>query len=438
MDEKNSGTVSDAVATTRESIAIQRSMDVTHLSRLPRAVSRRFPAETDAFSPMAVVRTVMSMVFLLLVSGAALLMDWSIVAIFFALLCVAGLVAIYFTAQRYRDGIFGRVDGVDLGVEETQEQLDADERVTKMRVSVGNQLADVDDPVTSMRLATVRRSMRQVVEDNLWDEAERTSSWLSGSPLSEAFERVEARSDDGTRLVGHVRRAEGSNRWLVYLHSYKSGWEEGMLVARTWAEHGYNLLLVEMRGHGESEGAYIGMGVPDRRDVVAWCRRIVETDGEDARIVVAGLGMGAAAACMASDEDDLPHNVRAILADSCYTDAWNGIVSLAHGLTLDAHPVLDLARLILKASKGGYDLLEADVVAHVERTDTPILFTTPAHDTVTPPTMTVLLGRAAREASPEVGHEFATFYRAGHGLTPFGTPKDYWTRVFSFIDPKVD
>ena len=89
---------------------------------------------------------------------------------------------------------------------------------------------------------------------------------------------------------------------------------------RGFYQHGYNLLVPDLRGHGESEGHYIGFGWHDHRDVIRWIYRLIEED-PSASIVLFGLSMGAATVMMVSG-DPLPPNVKCIIEDCGYTSAW--------------------------------------------------------------------------------------------------------------------
>ena len=75
---------------------------------------------------------------------------------------------------------------------------------------------------------------------------------------------------------------------------------------------GYNILAVDARAHGDSEGTKIGMGWPERMDIIKWINLILSWE-PNARIVLHGVSMGAATVLMASGED-LPGNVKAVIA----------------------------------------------------------------------------------------------------------------------------
>ncbi|BDP53469.1 hypothetical protein EfmJHP35_13930 [Enterococcus faecium] len=71
---------------------------------------------------------------------------------------------------------------------------------------------------------------------------------------------------------------------------------------------GYNVLVPDARGHGKSEGDYIGFGWPERKDYVQWINKVLENNGKSQEIVLYGVSMGAATVMMTSGEK-LPDNV---------------------------------------------------------------------------------------------------------------------------------
>lgn len=435
---------------------LSRSMSVTHLSRLPYGVDRRGEQGLEYPSPMPVVRVIMSLVFLLLVAGAAWLIHWPVIVALFVIFPIVGLVAVHFTAQRYARELFARVDENDLGTSpQTGQPAEQPDRFASERAYwtgdapagetepaadredvssvLGPHLASADDPHTSMLLKSLKRPAYEVALHNLAAEREASLAWLAGT---QGFEDVTTTSDDGVRLAGHALPAHDPKRWVVLVPSYKSDWTQGMFVARRYAERGYSLLLVDPRGQCGSQGDWIGMGWLDRRDMVAWSQWIVATHGADVTIALHGVGAGAAACCIASAEDDLPAQVRAIVSEDCYTDAWNGVIAAAHGLSLDAHPLLDLGRVYMRAH-GGYDLKDADVEARVTRAKAPILFANASGDTLVPPYMSARMSQLARKEQPELGHASASFARAAHGISSLGIPEEYFGKLFAFLEPKM-
>lgn len=270
-----------------------------------------------------------------------------------------------------------------------------------------------------------------VLEWDRAEEAERTWRWITSRAV--APERVEVASDDGTRLVGHALACcPGSPRWVVFVHGYADSWRAGITYARRYAEAGFNLLLVDLRAHGESGGAWVGCGWLDRRDLVAWARWVVGRAGEGARVLLAGISMGAASCLMACAEPDLPPQVRACVSDSAYTDFWGAAENVVESGSLGtppvaAHPLLDLARRRLAREPGGYDLALARPVDALARTRVPVLLVHGEADRVVPP-------RMARElAATGSGHELVSFPDAGHCCAVFADPGRYWDRVLGFV-----
>ena len=68
--------------------------------------------------------------------------------------------------------------------------------------------------------------------------------------------------------------------------------------------------------------ASIGMGWPERLDVVAWIGRIAAADPKARASLVFGESMGAATAMNVCGES-LPANVKCIIEDCGYTSVWD-------------------------------------------------------------------------------------------------------------------
>ncbi|MDF2890613.1 MAG: peptidase [Clostridia bacterium] len=127
-------------------------------------------------------------------------------------------------------------------------------------------------------------------------------------------------SYDGLKLHGlYLPCPEPSEKTVILIHGYNS-WNGSM---GGFAQHylqnlGCNVLLPDLRGHGQSEGSYIGFGWHDRRDILQWINLILKENGCDTEIILHGVSMGGAAVLMTSGEV-LPLNVKCIISDCAYS-----------------------------------------------------------------------------------------------------------------------
>lgn len=169
-----------------------------------------------------------------------------------------------------------------------------------------------------------------------------------------------------------VLNQNDSNKWVITVHGYTSEGINMSSYAKNYYDIGYNVLIPDLRSHGLSEGDYIGMGWDDRLDIIDWINTILEYN-PNAEIVLHGVSMGAATVSMVSGED-LPSNVKAIVADCGYTSVWDEFAYQLDDLfSLPEFPILNVSSLVAKV-RAGYFLGEASTLKQVAKSKTPILF----------------------------------------------------------------
>lgn len=279
---------------------------------------------------------------------------------------------------------------------------------------------------------TLTPEQAKTIGENRAKESDATWAWLRKTAEPE---RIEITSEDGLTLIGHVIRcAPESGRWVLFAHGYNGTWNEMMLYARRYAEKGFNMLMPEMRGHGESGGDWVGMGWLERRDLVCWAKWLVEDNGADIEIVLHGHSMGGAAVCLASAEKDLPEQVKATVSDCAYTDACNVFAAVAKGgLGMPAHPLIECVRAYMLTQKGGYDLTKAAPLSAVPMSRVPIIFFHGERDNFVAPYMAGKLYEAAGGAAVGDGKRLETF-PAGHAQSCLSDPDRYFGSLFEFVE----
>jgi len=250
-------------------------------------------------------------------------------------------------------------------------------------------------------------------------------AWLMDSSNYKDCYRI---SDDGLKLHGYeIDNTAASNVWVITVHGYTSQGREMSDFAKNFNEMGYNVLIPDLRGHGESEGDYIGMGWDDREDIISWINYIIEKDN-NAKIVLHGISMGGGAVMMTSGEE-LPSNVKSIIEDCGYTSAWDEFsYQLDTLFGYPEFPILNMASLVTKV-RAGYWLGDASAINQVAKAKVPMLFIHGDKDDFVPYYM---LDEVYNVANCE--KEKVTVEGAGHAQAATVNPELYWSSVKNFIN----
>ena len=166
------------------------------------------------------------------------------------------------------------------------------------------------------------------------------------------YEDLFLKSKDNLKLHNYIiKNKNNSNKWVITVHGYTSQGTYMASYAKRFYDMGYNIIIPDLRGHGKSEGTYIGMGWHERFDIVDLTNYIANTY-KDSQIVLFGISMGAATVMNASGEK-LPKNVKAIIEDCGYTSTWNQFAYQLKALfKLPAFPMMHAASIICKFRSG--------------------------------------------------------------------------------------
>ncbi|MEK4405453.1 alpha/beta hydrolase [Sporosarcina sp. FSL K6-6792] len=213
--------------------------------------------------------------------------------------------------------------------------------------------------------------------------------WI-GWVADQNFERLTLTSRDGLKLSGYYLPASKPTDKLVILtHGYLGNAKQmGLFGQHYHNDLDYNIFMPDARGHGKSEGNYYGFGWPDRLDLIDWTQLLVEKLGTDIKVAYHGLSMGAATVLMASGEEELPSQVKAIIADSPYASVYQLFqYQMNRMFHLPAFPLLDSTSVLTKI-RAGYSFREASALKEVEKTSVPILYIHGESDTFVPTELT--------------------------------------------------
>jgi len=194
-------------------------------------------------------------------------------------------------------------------------------------------------------------------------------------------------SEDGLKLHATYFPCEGSKKIVICFHGYTSeGLNDYSTLALFYLKHGYNLLIVDERAHGKSEGTYIGFGCLDRHDARLWIQEMVNRHGEDCKILLHGDSMGGSTVLMTTGLQ-LPPQVKAAVSDCAFTSAWEVFSAVLKDMYhLPAFPIMQISNRMVKKN-AGYELDECNAREEVAKATIPILFIHGSDDSFVPCSM---------------------------------------------------
>lgn len=241
-----------------------------------------------------------------------------------------------------------------------------------------------------------------------------------------SFEFVTVESHDGLLLSGRYYHVTDGAPLDICFHGYRSSSLTDYTGGSSLSlEMGHNLLLVDQRAHGKSQGRTITFGIKERKDVLQWVRYAVERFGPDVQILLYGISMGGATVLMASGLD-LPKNVKGIISDCPYSSPMDIILYVGRKMPIPnclIRPFIKLGAWVY----GGFVIEETDALRAVEKAKVPILILHGEADTFVPPEMSDL-----ESANPEFVTRF-TFPNANHGLSFLEDTPGYKKTITKFV-----
>ena len=232
-------------------------------------------------------------------------------------------------------------------------------------------------------------------------------------------------TEDGLVLRGRYFEYQKGAVTEILFHGYKGDADRDMngAVKRCFAV-GRNAILVDQRASGKSDGHVITFGIKERHDAVLWAKEAVRVLGDDVRLILSGVSMGAATVMMAAVEE-LPPNVKAILADCGYSSAREIIRKVMKEMKVPVGLLYPFVRLGARLF-GGFDPEETSPMAAMKKCRLPVIFFHGDRDAFVPHEMTERLYAACASEKKR----FVSVPKAGHGLA-FSVSKEAYLKAIT-------
>ncbi|MCR5748347.1 MAG: alpha/beta hydrolase [Lachnospiraceae bacterium] len=258
------------------------------------------------------------------------------------------------------------------------------------------------------------------------EEYDASKAWCTAQDMREWY----IHSADGVLLHASYFPAENAKRFVILCHGYR-GTRFGSVasIAKYLHENNCNLLFVDQRCCGESEGEYITFGAKEQYDVLLWLKRLEEENQEKLPVYFYGQSMGATTVLLASGHA-LPAEVRGIIADCGFHSMKQQIRDMAAGWFHIPWIGLMLLRVDFFCHIfARFAMKETDTTEALRRNVRPVLFFHGMKDTYVRPRNT-----KRNYALCTAEKEMVLVPKARHLCCSYEAPELYRQKVSAFFD----
>lgn len=190
-------------------------------------------------------------------------------------------------------------------------------------------------------------------ENSCPSDAEYSAMYQAAEEWAERYStetrEVSVRSD-GLNLCGRFTDF-GSCKTAVILCGRAEGCIYSYYYAEPYREKGFNILVIDQRAHGRSEGTFSGMGFLEQNDVIAWIRFLCE-ECHTEEVVIHGVCIGAACAVYVASNPKCPECVKGIVVDGLFRSFHDVFIARFHTYRKPLFPVLWEVEYLIRKHTG--------------------------------------------------------------------------------------
>lgn len=185
------------------------------------------------------------------------------------------------------------------------------------------------------------------------ENEEQLMMWNSGCEWADGqkeYMKPVSIENEGLHLVGEYYDY-GSDRCVIILPGRCESLMYSYYFAPPYQKAGLNILVIDSRAHGLSEGTYNTIGIGESRDLLKWVNMLISEYGIK-KIYFHGICIGTSSGIFAAASKDCPKEVKGIITEGCYVSFRETFRTHMIYEKKPRFPVLDLCMLYIKKYAG--------------------------------------------------------------------------------------
>jgi alpha-beta hydrolase superfamily lysophospholipase len=230
---------------------------------------------------------------------------------------------------------------------------------------------------------------------------------------------------DGVNLYGEFYDF-GSDKCAFIMSGRTEALKYSYYFAIPYAKNGYNVLVVDPRAHGLSDGEFNTVGFEESKDAIAWINHIV-TNFNVKSVVMHGICIGAAGSVIASTSKDAPSVIKGLVVEGMFC---NFAESVKNHLIERKKPVFIMLDLINNQMKKhtGYSM-KIGPIDYVDKLDKPLLMLHSKEDKYSTPKKAVELYEKAGSKDKKL----VWFEKGDHSMLRITDTEKYDNEITEFL-----
>jgi alpha-beta hydrolase superfamily lysophospholipase len=211
-----------------------------------------------------------------------------------------------------------------------------------------------------------------------------------------------------------------SSSTVILIHGYADAKIGAIAWAPMWHELGFNVLALDLRAHGDSDGELCSGGFHERHDLVAVIHELLARyPGQTQTLILFGASMGAAVAIgaaelLTAENASRPPLVHGVVLDSPFMNFRSASAAHFRRLGLPGGWITQAA-LRLAERVTAADFAEIDLIRVLPRLHCPLLIVSPEEDVYINDEDAAEIERAMRERPAALGQSrFESYAGVGH------------------------
>lgn len=156
--------------------------------------------------------------------------------------------------------------------------------------------------------------------------------------------------NEGLNLYGEYYDF-GSDKCVIILPGRCESLVYSYFFAAPYEKAGFNILVIDTRCHGKSDGIYNTIGVMERFDVLAWAA-YAHDKLNNSQIYIHGICIGTSAGLFALTDPGCPDYMKGLITEGCYISFRETFKRHMIADKRPLFPVLDLVMLLINRHTG--------------------------------------------------------------------------------------